>query len=672
MRLTSFRVQNYRSIADSGEILASQITAILGRNESGKSNLLRALCSLNPPGGRVEYNPIKDFPRSRKLEECKKSTMVIDSTWTLSEAEQEKLTEILPRAKTVTQVGIERRYKSAEVWIGLNDLEDLAYEPNTIKTTLRKIIPSLKILADSLEVDKQANFNSIVDKFATEMEPGTDPSSWATTAGHAAESIRKEIIKLGLDWSGSGEEKLANLEELVKIIIDDNKSHGVARDYIAGLLPVFIYLDEYPSLQGHQNIDEYLKKKSNGQSLSDAEKNFEKLCTVAGLNPNDLNTLNNSGDHETRNQLANRASAAVTAEIKRLWKDRPLKIRFNLDSHHLDTLISDPNASYDVEVNLDDRSRGFQWFFSFYITFVADTKGFEEDEAILLLDEPGLYLHARSQSDLLEHFKSDFQNMIIYTTHSPFMVPTHNLDSIRTVNIDEVHGTTVTNDPSGDSRTLFPLQAALGYDLAQSLFVGPNNLVVEGVTDFWILSAISSYLADIDKVALSSNITITPAGGAQKVSYLVALLTSEKLKVLVLLDQEKMTLSTKDELVKSKLIRENNVLFVSEAFAAGSTREADIEDLLDSKVYGSLVEESYKKELQGKTLKLNEKIPRVAKRYEEGMKQLGLEFHKTRPARLLISKMATAPDKILTKDSMERFQTLFNSINIQLKKEESK
>ena len=169
MRLTSFRVQNYRSIADSGEILASQITAILGRNESGKSNLLRALCSLNPPGGRVEYNPIKDFPRSRKLEECKKSTMVIDSTWTLSEAEQEKLTEILPRAKTVTQVGIERRYKSAEVWIGLNDLEDLAYEPNTIKTTLRKIIPSLKILADSLEVDKQANFNSIVDKFATEM-----------------------------------------------------------------------------------------------------------------------------------------------------------------------------------------------------------------------------------------------------------------------------------------------------------------------------------------------------------------------------------------------------------------------------------------------------------------------------------------------------------------------
>jgi hypothetical protein len=51
--------------------------------------------------------------------------------------------------------------------------------------------------------------------------------------------------------------------------------------------------------------------------------------------------------------------------------------------------VSDPNATYDVEVNLDDRSRGFQWFFSFYITFFADTKGGDAENAILLLDEPG-------------------------------------------------------------------------------------------------------------------------------------------------------------------------------------------------------------------------------------------------------------------------------------------
>ncbi|MFV8642995.1 ATP-dependent nuclease, partial [Ralstonia pseudosolanacearum] len=272
---------------------------------------------------------------------------------------------------------------------------------------------------------------------------------------------------------------------------------------------------------------------------NDSDKNFEKLCKVAGLNPDELQRLHGQNDYETRNQLANRASAVVTGEIKRLWKDRALKIRFNLDAHHLDTIISDPTSTYDVEVNLNDRSRGFQWFFAFYITFSADTDGGHAENAVLLLDEPGLYLHAKSQSDLLHHLEVDFSNQILYSTHSPFMVPTHALDSVRTVNIAEEAGTTVTNDPTGDARTLFPLQAALGYDLAQSLFVGPNNLVVEGVTDFWIVSAVSAYASEKGRTSLSPALTMTPAGGAQKVSYMVALLTSESLNVLVLLDTER-------------------------------------------------------------------------------------------------------------------------------------
>ncbi|MFO7911892.1 MAG: AAA family ATPase, partial [Desulfotignum sp.] len=124
-----------------------------------------------------------------------------------------------------------------------------------------------------------------------------------------------------------------------------------------------------------------------------------------------------------------------------------------------------------------------QWFFSFYTAFAADTENGDKDTAILLLDEPGLYLHAKSQGDLLTHLEDDFENQILYTTHSPFMVPTKHLDWVRTVNIAEADGTTVTNNPSGDRKTLFPLQAALGYDLAQSLFLGGSNLIVEGVTD---------------------------------------------------------------------------------------------------------------------------------------------------------------------------------------------
>ena len=59
---------------------------------------------------------------------------------------------------------------------------------------------------------------------------------------------------------------------------------------------------------------------------------------------------------------------------------------------------------------MDERSRGFRWFFSFYIVFAADTQGGDAEGAILLLDEPGLFLHALSQADLLRHFDNDFKN----------------------------------------------------------------------------------------------------------------------------------------------------------------------------------------------------------------------------------------------------------------------
>ena len=331
-------------------------------------------------------------------------------------------------------------------------------------------------------------------------------------------------------------------------------------------------------------------------------------------------------------------------------------------------MISDPNALYDVEVNLDERSRGFKWFFSFYISFAADTKGGSAENAVLLLDEPGLYLHATSQADLLRHLASDFKNQVLYTTHSPFMVPTDNLDSVRTVSIDQDSGTTVTNDPTGDSRTLFPIQAALGFHLAQTLFVGPANLVVEGVTDYWILSSISDYLRSNGKTGLPATLTLTPAGGAQKITYMVALLTSQRLNVMVMLDDESKAKLTKDDLVREKLIREDNVIFVTDAFGAPTPSEADIEDMLDPAVYENLVNESYDRELVGKGLSLNANVPRVVKRYEQAFAGAGLQFNKTRPARLLLTKMASDPLSVMTPITAERFERLFAKISAQLER----
>jgi hypothetical protein len=190
--------------------------------------------------------------------------------------------------------------------------------------------------------------------------------------------------------------------------------------------------------------------------------------------------------------------------------------------------------------------------------------------------------------------------------------------------------------------------------------------VIEGVTDYWIMTAVSEYLRGIGQPALPDNLTLTPAGGAQKIPYMVALLTSERLNVMVMLDDESKARGTKDELVKEKLIRDENVLFVTDGFDSAKPPEADVEDLLEPAVYEALVNESYKDELKGKSLSLNPKIPRIVKRYEDAFRALGLEFHKTRPARLLLHKMASAPASVVTALTSERFKRLFTKISSQL------
>lgn len=661
MKLISFHVYNFRSINDSSSIDISRITALIGRNESGKSNLLLALSSLKPPEGFKELNRIKDFPRHRRLEECDEETKSVSSIWELDQREQTELSEIWSHAKGVSRVEIGRFYGKKH-WVSFIDISNCEFDESEVDKKVRKIVPAVKAVASKLEDQKKEKLEKAADIFKSKITPKPDRIAWAQEASNNLSALRQALSQADVELSDAQEQHIIDLEKLAESIAGDKATQARAEQWLLDKMPVFIYLDEYPELSGHQNISELLQRRQQGK-LTDADRNFDKMCKVSGLDPQELQNLLNRKEQETRNQLANRASAVITTEIRRLWKDRPLKVRFNPDAEHLDTFISDPNSVYDVEVNLDERSRGFKWFFSFYINFAADTKGGDAENAILLLDEPGLYLHAKSQTDLLSHFEKDFHNQIIYTTHSPFMVPTHRLDSVRTVNITENTGTTVTNDPTGDARTLFPLQAALGFDLAQSLFVGSSNLVVEGVTDYWIISSISSYLVEKGGKALNCDLTITPAGGAQKVSYMVALLTSEQLNVLLMLDEERGARITNNELVKSRLIHEQNIIFVSEAFDENSPKEADIEDLFGAGIYEALVKESYAKELEGKTLNLNIRTPRIAKRVEEGLKNLGIEFHKTRPARLLLEKMATDPTQIMNDVTINNFEKLFSTIN---------
>jgi predicted ATP-dependent endonuclease of OLD family len=114
MRLTRFRVQNYKKIRDSGWISVGDLTVFVGKNESGKSALFRGLSKLNPSDG-AKYDSLKEFPRRRYTEEfaCE-DWPVASGEFALDDSEREEL-QRLSSALTATRVQCTRHYSGSLV-----------------------------------------------------------------------------------------------------------------------------------------------------------------------------------------------------------------------------------------------------------------------------------------------------------------------------------------------------------------------------------------------------------------------------------------------------------------------------------------------------------------------------------------------------------------------------
>jgi hypothetical protein len=193
------------------------------------------------------------------------------------------------------------------------------------------------------------------------------------------------------------------------------------------------------------------------------------------------------------------------------------------------------------------------------------------------------------------------------------------------------------------------------------MFVGTDNIVVEGVTDYWYLTAASGFLDDAG-FGLRSDVVLTPAGGAGKIGYMVALLTAQRLKVAVLLDSDGAGNDAAKELLRTKLMADSAIVRVGDALTVGA--EADIEDLLEREVFEALALETYKKELKGKTLTLNAQIPRIVSRFEQAFELLGISFNKTRVAKAFLLKMAGADaGTVFPATTQERFKVLLTKLN---------
>ena len=308
------------------------------------------------------------------------------------------------------------------------------------------------------------------------------------------------------------------------------------------------------------------------------------LGKAAEPNANDKEALQKYKDQlDSRNYQLNAASVNLTKEIREVWapdtnRDEASQLKITADGQYLKVVVVDDLG---VEIELDQRSEGFQWLVSFFVVFFAEAAS-EHENAILLLDEPGLSLHALKQREFRKTIsRLSKNNQTLYTTHSPFLVGPNELDMVRVVEMTDrsvgtkVHQTIAANDPAG----LLPLQEALGYDLAQSLFAQKKNLILEGLTDYWYVDAMSELLNAENGDGIKSNIALVPANSASKVVYFATLLHAQKLKVSALLDSDAAgeAAASQDTLVNAL---GNKAIIRTKDVYKGDVKKTEVEDLL--------------------------------------------------------------------------------------------
>ncbi len=337
---------------------------------------------------------------------------------------------------------------------------------------------------------------------------------------------------------------------------------------------------------------------------NEKDKTSKALFELARIKTEDILTSTEK-DYEKYIALLEASANKITKEIFKYWStNKNLDIEFKIQN--TTNTQGQPEKILDIRVKsqrhkitlpLDRRSKGFNWFFSFIIWF-SKIQADKSSDYILLLDEPGLNLHASAQADLLR-FIDDLSKkyQIIYTTHSPFMVESDQLCRVRTC-LETEEGTIISDTiQEKDPNTLFPLQAALGYDIAQNLFVSKNNLLVEGPADLIYLTVLSSILEADKRTFLKDSITIVPVGGLDKVSTFISLLRGSKLNVACLLDTftDQKGKQKVDDLIQHKIIREKNIRFFNE-FTNNGKQTADIEDLFEKDEYLKLFNTAFDKE----------------------------------------------------------------------------
>ncbi len=561
-------------------------TCFVGLNESGKTNLLLPLWKFNPADPSTEIDLLLDYPRDEY------SLIADDDSDKADKLREEHFITTLFFLSDDEVQELEKQYRQSQI-----NSQTGAAEPENI---------------DAEEGQPQAAADDI-------PEPAP-PEPFGFTS----------CLLIAKDYKGrfwvylSDEEGNAQSEDI---------EEGIGKEvfeFLCNSIPKFIYYSDYGNLDSDLFLPHVKADLARIDSLSGKERmkarTLKVLFSYLNLNPDEILTLGKETQNDgqkTKEQIESEARAKqerfarldsagskLTKRFREWWRQGNYVFTFNADGDYFRIFVSDDERPEKIE--LESRSRGLQWFFSFFLVFLAESED-EHKECILLLDEPGLSLHPNAQGDLIRFFEELSQdNQIIYTTHLPFLVDHNHVDRVRAV-FSENGATKAASDLSKadkERRAIQPVNAAIGISAAQSLLVGCQIVIVEGVSDQFYLSMIKSHLIATGKIVPKLEMVFIPVGGVKGVKPVVSIVQGSQADLpIVVLDADAAGLQARRSLSENFYADDADKVLTIDSII-DEFPSAEIEDLIPTEHLGDCFDRLYRTEdgLDIKSLREDEPI----------------------------------------------------------------
>ena len=469
MELKFIWMGNYKSIGEVTKLaMDPKVTCLIGKNESGKSNILDFVSQntlLKSISKDVYLKKHREFP------EGSTSTLVFE--FQLSDEEQ-NLLEVSSKLEKV-------EYSHDKP----NPAISGAISEYFLKDTYSNLCEDFEILGNvylnSEDIKKQFSNHCFSLKEAHQRISFNHSDMF-----NRLETIGNQIYFIEED----GVEKYLNtLSKLREYYF---------RPY--NLLPEIFYYQEL-FLKNSYNLNPDFFDKGVGSDSA-----IENFIIATKCNKNIFRTATNSTNAGEKQDAKEEIQEAVRAEIEKpfnnFYKQENVKISISIEGTLLKILIKTTGR----HMQMSERSNGLRWYLNLFVALRANHT--KSNNVIFLMDEPGVHLHVDAQKKLLTLFTdlSKKENQVIYSTHSPTMIDTRKLYQIRAVE-NRSGQTVIHNAVNGDNiqgsskvETLSPLLHAIGMNLNANIGINPNriNVITEGITDAIYLNAMAECLNQYD------------------------------------------------------------------------------------------------------------------------------------------------------------------------------